>query len=101
VPVPTLCYTGLVEPPAQPASVDLCARWLYQFLAGAADPVRPAGVIQAANEAGFPRHTLYRARQALASWVVDLGSRPHDPRKRWALADTSASPPSTPDNPLP
>jgi hypothetical protein len=78
VPVPTLRYTELVEPLPQPTHLELCTRWLFQFLTDAGEPVKPA----AAAEAGFPRHTRYRARQALAGWVVDLGSGLRDPRKR-------------------
>jgi hypothetical protein len=88
VPVPTLRYTELVEPPSQPTHVELCARWLFQFLTDAGEPVKPADVVRAAGEAGFPRPTLYRARQALAGWIVDLGNSPHDPHKHWALAQT-------------
>ena len=35
---------------------------------------------------------LYRARQALAGFVVDLGSNAHDPHKRWALASAPSPP---------
>ena len=91
VPVPVLRYTELVEPPPQPTHVDLCAHWLFQYLGAAGEPVKPADAVRAAKEAGFPRHTLYRARQSLAGWVVDIGSGPHDPRKRWALAQAPAS----------
>jgi hypothetical protein len=98
--VPVLRYTELVEPPPQPTHVDLCARWLFQYLDDAAEPVKPADVVRAATQAGFPRHTLYRARQALAGWVVDLGTGPRDPRKRWALAQPPASPPITGGHPV-
>jgi hypothetical protein len=93
VPVPTLRYTEYVEPPPPPTQADLCARWLLQYLATAGAPVRPADVVRAAAEAGFPRRTVYRARQALAGAIVDLGNSPHDPKKRWTLA---ASPTPTP-----
>jgi hypothetical protein len=86
VPVPTLRYTGYVEPPPPPTQIDLCTRWLYQHLAAAGEPVKPAHVVRAAAGAGFHRRTLYRARQALAGFVVDLGTNAHDPHKRWALA---------------
>jgi hypothetical protein len=86
VPVPTLRYTDYVEPPPPPTQLDLCARWLLQFLAEAGQPVKPAGVVRAAADMGFPRPTLYRARQALAASILDLGSSPHDPHKRWTLA---------------
>jgi hypothetical protein len=93
MPVPLLRYTELVEPPPQPTQVDLCARWLFQYLGDAGEPVKPADAVRAAGEAGFPRYTLYRARQSLAGWIVDVGSSPRDPRKRWTLAH--APPPPT------
>jgi hypothetical protein len=98
VPVPTLRYSTFVEPPPPPSQTDLCARWLLQFLTTAGEPVKPAHVVQAAAEAGFPRHTLYRARRALAGLVVDLGSSPRDPRKRWTLA-AAPSPTTSPGTP--
>ena len=100
VPVPVLRYTELVEPRPQPTHLDLCARWLFQYLSDAAEPVKPADVIRAAGQAGFPQRTLYRARRALAGWVVDLGNSPHDPHKRWALAEAPAPPPPS-EGPLP
>jgi hypothetical protein len=93
VSVPTLRYSEYVEPPPPPSQVELCARWLLEFLAAAGEPVRPARVIQAAGECGFSRPTLYRARQILTHSIVDLGNSPRDPNKRWALA-TSSSPPT-------
>jgi hypothetical protein len=83
--VPTLRYTPYVETLAPPSQLDLCARWLLEFLAAAGAPVRPADVVRAAREVGFSRRTLYRARQILAGAIVDLGNSPHDPHKRWTL----------------
>jgi hypothetical protein len=97
VPVPSLRYTELVEPAPQPTHLELCTDWLFQFLTDAGEPVKPADVIRAAAEAGFHERTLYRARRVLAGWIVDLGNSPHDPRKRWTLADPPAPP--DPDNP--
>jgi hypothetical protein len=95
VPVPTLRYTEYAEPPPLPTQLDLCARWLYQYLTRAGEPVKPADVVRAAGDAGFPRRTLYRTRQALDGFVVDLGPSAHDPHKRWALA-AALSPPQEP-----
>jgi len=86
---PLLRYTAPLEPPSPVFQGDLCARWLLDFLAQAGRPVRPAEVVAAARQAGFPRMTLYRARQALAGSVVDVGNSPRDPNKRWALAASS------------
>ena len=64
--VPTLRYTEYVEPPPPPSQLELCARWLLEYLAGG-EPARPADVVRAARESGFSRRTLYRARQDSAS----------------------------------
>ncbi len=89
VAVPTLHYSEWVEPPPPPTQLDLCARWLIDYLADADSPVKPADVVRAAVEQGFSRPTLYRARQALAGKVIDLGNSPHDPNKRWTLVPPS------------
>ena len=92
VPVPTLRYSAWVEPPPQPTQLDLRAQWLLQFLAAAGAPVKPVDVVRAAAGEGFPRATLYRARQALTGRVMDLGNSPHDPNKRWTLAAEPTAP---------
>ena len=86
VPVPTLRYTEYAEPAPQPTRIDLCAGWLFSYLQSAGEPVRPADVVRAARQAGYNRRLLYRARQILGSFIVDLGTAPNDPRKRWTLA---------------
>jgi hypothetical protein len=96
--VPTLRYTEYIEPSPPSTQLDLCARWILQFLAEAGEPVKPADVVRAATEMGFPRRTLYRARQALGAAILDLGSSLHDPHKRWTLAPI---PPPTPGSPIP
>ena len=95
VAVPTLRYTEFVEPPPQPSQTDLCAGWLFHFLDAASEPVKPASAMRAAAEAGFPRHTVYRARNILRGLVVDLGTGPYDPHKRWAIAAGKSSPSET------
>jgi len=85
-------YAEFVEPPPPPAHVELCAQWLLQFLTAAEAAGLTAAVVRAAAQEGFPRRTLYRARQALADLVVDLGNSPRDPGKLWTLA-AEPSPP--------
>ena len=86
--VPTLRYTRYIEPAPEPTRTDLCASWLFHYLDAAGGPVKPADIVFAAKEAGYSRATVYRARKLLGGFVIDLGNRPHDPNKRWALAAT-------------
>ena len=95
--VPILRYTEYSEPPAPPTHLELCARWLLDFLA-AGEPARPADVIRAAREIGFSRPTVYRARQILAGAIVDLGTSLRDPNKRWTLAPSPSPPPGAPQD---
>ena len=72
---------------AYPSHSRLCADWLLAFLTGAGAPVKPRDVVEAARQASFPCRTLYRTRRALAGRIVDVGGRPRDPGKRWAIID--------------
>jgi hypothetical protein len=85
-------------------ALDLARRIIHggSFPGGAPVPCPGASVLIVDAEgpstlfnqraAAFPRRTLYWARQALAGFVVDLGTSAHDPRKRWALAPAPARP---------
>ena len=99
VAVPTLRYTEFVEPAPQPTQTDLCAGWLFHFLNAAGEPVKPADAIRAAREAGYSRATVYRARNLLGGLVVNLGTGPYDPQKRWTFA--AEPPPPAAERPTP
>jgi hypothetical protein len=66
-------------------------QWLADlvFLLPADDQFRP---FPSLREMSAGLRDVYRARQALSSLIVDLGSGPHDPRKRWTLAQLVPSP---------
>ena len=90
--ISTVLYTPFVQYRLEQPRIDLplvslCARWLLAFLARAGTPVKPADLVRAAAEANFSRNTLYRARHALADSIVELGTGPRDPNKRWTLAE--------------
>jgi hypothetical protein len=91
--VPRLLYSPAPDVPWQPTLVDLCAGWLLDLLA-ACGPMHPRDLIPLAVAAGYPRPTLYRARQALAGLVLDLGNSRFDPAKRWTLAPSPPDPPA-------
>lgn len=63
-----------------------CAEWLVDVLAEAGEPQKPKELVRMAEEAGFSRALLYRARKALAGAVVDTKGR-QAPGNRWRLAD--------------
>jgi hypothetical protein len=84
--VPTLRYTEYVEPPPPPTQTELCARWLLDYLAAAGAPAKPLDIVHAAAVEGFPRATVYRARNTLADRVLALGNSRYDPSRRWTLA---------------
>ena len=90
--VPRLRYSQ-VPPDAPPplTQTELCARWLLQYLE-AEGPQKPGDVVRVAADAGFARRTLYRARQAARAVVVDLGTGPRDPHKRWDLRSPDGDP---------
>ena len=87
--VPTLRYGEWVQPAAPPTRTALCARWIYEFLQAAGEPVRPVEVVRAAAEAGYSRRLVYRARKSLVGWVVDVGKGLYDPQKRWGVEKKS------------
>jgi hypothetical protein len=60
---------------------------LGQVLAEAGEPLRPKEVATLAREYGFPRATVYRAREKLGEAIEELSSGPRDPAKRWGLAE--------------
>lgn len=78
----TECEAGLLAGEAQ----GLCARWLVAYLA-AAGPSRPRDAVTAAEEAGFSRRTVYRARQGLGERIEEVGRGLRDPGKVWRVAD--------------
>jgi hypothetical protein len=84
--VPTLHYSEYVEPAPPPTQTALCARWLLEYLAATGDPAKSLDIVRAAAAEGFPRATVYRARNTLAGRVVELGNSRFDPNKRWTLA---------------
>jgi hypothetical protein len=83
---PVLRYGDPPRPYRRPTRTDDCAAWLLQHLEEAGEPLRPKDVIQAAAEAGFSPATVRRARNQLGDRIVDAGSSPLDPKKRWKLA---------------
>ena len=97
---PALCYSPCdetwLQPPSQPTQVSLCAQWLLNFLARAGTPVKPSDLVRVAAEGNYSRNTLYRTRRALADSIVELGTGPRDPNKRWPLATEPSPPPPTP-----
>lgn len=83
--VPTIRYTPPPKPYRAMTKADQCAAWLADYLEEAAEPMRPADVIRAADEAGYTRGVVYRARTQLRGVVADTKGK-HHPENRWQLS---------------
>jgi DNA-binding phage protein len=71
--------------PVRPTRADQCAEWLLTTLQRAGKPMAPADLVALAEAAGYSRRTLYRAREALGSQIVDTVGR-LSPCNCWALS---------------
>jgi len=70
------------EPPTKKGT---CKEWLVGLLEEYGE-LTPKEVVALGEEEGYSRATLYRARRALGSQVVDTGGK-RSPENTWALAD--------------
>lgn len=68
----------------EPTKEDECGVWLVRYLAESGEPMRPADVIEAAEEAGYNRRMVYRAREALNGRIENTAGRKH-PDNCWLL----------------
>ena len=71
----------------EPTLAEECAEWLVDLLEEAGEGMRPKDVVRVAEEYGFTRATVYRARQALGAVIVEVGKGVRDPKKLWAVED--------------
>ena len=85
--VPVVRYGDAPKRYKEPTQAEACAAWLVDLLEEAGEPMRPKEVVELAREYGFPRATVYRAREKLGEAIEELGSGPRDPGKRWGLAE--------------
>jgi len=81
---PTLRYGEAPKEHRERTQVEECAEWLVEVLDEAGEPVKPKKVVKLAEQAGFGRALLYRARKALEGTVVDTAGK-HDPDNEWVL----------------
>lgn len=77
------------EPYQEPTERDVATDWLLAFLQQAGGPVAPKEIVAAANEAGYNRRLIYKAREELAGEIVDTRGRRH-PGNQWVLAEEAA-----------
>jgi hypothetical protein len=82
---PVIRYVEAPKPYREPTQAEQCAAWLVEVLQEAGEPVPVKEVYTLAEEAGFKRGVVYRARKALQAVVVDT-ERSRSPRNRWKLA---------------
>jgi len=75
------------EPPEQyrqPTKAGECGQWLLKTLQEAGEPMKPAEIVALAEEVGFSRAMVYRARRLLEDSVRNTETGRH-PRNMWEL----------------
>ena len=82
--------TQAPKPYQEPTEMDECKEWLEDFLKTNPDGVKVKDVIEAGQERGLGRRMIFRARQELASHVVNTEGR-KSPTNRWRWSDAPAS----------
>jgi hypothetical protein len=70
---------------ASPTTAERCGEWLLATLAEASRPLRPCELVEAAQDAGFTRSMVYRARRQLGERIVDTAGH-KNPDNQWDLA---------------
>jgi hypothetical protein len=83
--VPRVVYGPAPKAYRKPTQTEACAAWLLKTLQEAGAPLQPKKVLALAQEQGFTRTTLYRARRELAGVVVHTAPN-RSPDNLWALA---------------
>jgi hypothetical protein len=79
-------YGDPPHPYLPPTTSDRCAEWLLSTLAEAGEPLRPREIVHAAQEAGFTRSAVYKARRQLGAQIANTAGR-RNPENKWGLAD--------------
>ena len=77
-------YGEVPQPYSAETKADDCEAWLIELLEDG--PMRPRDVVNAAEEAGYSRRTVYRARTSLEDRIVNTKG-PRDPSAEWALSE--------------
>jgi len=88
-PVPWVVYGPAPNAYREPTQAEACAAWLVELLREAGEPLQPREVVALAQDAGFKKGVVYRAKQGLEGVVVDTGSW-RSPTNRWELAGTAS-----------
>ena len=73
----------------EPTEVEQCANWLVCTLLEAGEPLKPKEVIELADEEGWGRATVYRARDLMGDQIVNTAGK-KSPNNRWTLANMIA-----------
>lgn len=63
--------------------VDRCAAWILEMLEG--EDMKPSELIEMADEEGFGRRMVYRARKKLGDQVHNTHGK-HSPHNKWTLS---------------
>jgi hypothetical protein len=70
--------------------VERCADWLLRVLLEAGEPMKPKEIIELAEDEGWSRPTVYRAKDALGDQLAMIGGN-RSPNKKWAIAGVTDS----------
>lgn len=81
-------YGEVAQPYAAETKADNCQEWLLELLERNGGSMAPKAIVAEAEEAGFSRATVYRARADLGTQITSTaGAR--DPSNEWVLATSS------------
>lgn len=86
-----IAYGDAPMPYKPPSKKENAATWLLDLLTDAGEPLKPAEIIELAEEDGYSRRTIYRARKQLADQITDTGSK-HSPDNKWSLTEEIEEP---------
>jgi hypothetical protein len=79
-------YTDPPKSYREPTETEQCATWLLELLQERGEPLKPGRVRDLAEEAGFSRSVLYRARKSLEGTVINT-EKSRAPNNRWTLSE--------------
>jgi hypothetical protein len=81
----TIQYGPSPQSYREPTKLEQTMEWLLETLQAHEEPAMPADLVEMAQQAGYGRATLYKARARLGPRIRDT-DKPRSPKNRWELA---------------